>query len=95
MATSVTTDFNQHGESNHPQNDNSLAKVLRDLNTDLDVVRLSQRLVSRIVETLVVDRMAVMLADVGEAIAGIDVLRHHGSVLGPAASASAGARPVP
>ena len=35
----------------------------RDLNSDLDVVRLSQRLVSRIVETLVLDRMALMLAD--------------------------------
>jgi two-component system NtrC family sensor kinase len=34
----------------------------RDLNADLDVMRLSQRLVSRIVETLVVDRMALMLA---------------------------------
>jgi hypothetical protein len=33
----------------------------RDLNSDLDVVRLSQRLVARIVETLVVDRMALML----------------------------------
>ena len=33
----------------------------RDLNSDLDVVRLSQRLVTRIVETLVVDRMALML----------------------------------
>ena len=30
---------------------------------DLDVVRLSQRLVTRIVETLLVDRMALMLAD--------------------------------
>jgi septal ring factor EnvC (AmiA/AmiB activator) len=39
MATSVTTDFNQHGESNHPQNDNSLAKVLRDLNTDLRTIQ--------------------------------------------------------
>src|SRR2546428_10937680 len=34
-----------------------------DLNSDLDVVRLSQRLVARIVETLVVDRMALMLSD--------------------------------
>ena len=33
------------------------------LNGDLDVVRLGQRLVSRIVETLVLERMAVMLAD--------------------------------
>src|SRR5581483_373539 len=40
----------------------ALVAFARDLNSDLDVVRLSQRLVSRIVETLVVDRMALMLA---------------------------------
>ncbi|MGE5244469.1 MAG: ATP-binding protein [Betaproteobacteria bacterium] len=41
----------------------ALVAFARDLNTDLDVVRLGQRLVSRVVETLVVDRMALMLAD--------------------------------
>src|SRR5205823_10267508 len=41
----------------------ALVAFARDLNSDLDVVRLSQRLVARIVETLVVDRMAPMLAD--------------------------------
>src|SRR5262249_47431842 len=41
----------------------ALVGFARDLNTDLDVVRLSQRLVSRVVETLVVDRMSLMLAD--------------------------------
>ena len=41
----------------------ALLGFARDLNSDLDVVRLSQRLVTRIVETLVVDRMALMLAD--------------------------------
>src|SRR5262249_36881354 len=41
----------------------ALVGFARDLNADLDVVRLSQRLVSRIVETLLLDRMAVMLAD--------------------------------
>jgi two-component system, NtrC family, sensor kinase len=41
----------------------ALVGFARDLNTDLDVVRISQRLVSRIVETLVVDRLALMLAD--------------------------------
>src|SRR4029077_1857023 len=41
----------------------ALVAFARDLNTDLDVVRFGQRLVSRIVETLVVDRMALMLAD--------------------------------
>src|SRR4030095_8782024 len=41
----------------------ALVAFARDLNSDLDVVRLSHRLVARIVETLVVDRMALMLAD--------------------------------
>jgi PAS domain S-box-containing protein len=41
----------------------ALVGFARDLNSDLDVVRLSQRLVHRIVETLVVDRMALMLLD--------------------------------
>ena len=40
----------------------ALVAFARDLNSDLDVVRLSHRLVARIVETLVVDRMALMLA---------------------------------
>ena len=46
----------------------ALVAFARDLNSDLDIIRLSQRLVSRIVETLVVDRMALMLAggDPGE-----------------------------
>src|SRR3954453_24064529 len=39
----------------------ALVAFARDLNSDLDVVRLSQRLVTRVVETLVVDRMALML----------------------------------
>jgi PAS domain S-box-containing protein len=41
----------------------ALVGFARDLNSDLDVVRLSQRLVSRVVETLVVDHMSLMLAD--------------------------------
>jgi two-component system NtrC family sensor kinase len=41
----------------------ALVAFARDLNADLDVVRLGQRLVSRVVETLVIDRMALMLAD--------------------------------
>ena len=44
----------------------ALVAFARDLNSDLDMVRLSQRLVSRIVETLVVDRMALMLAPSAE-----------------------------
>ena len=43
----------------------ALVAFARDLNSDLDVVRLGQRLVSRIVETLVVERMALMLAPGG------------------------------
>ena len=45
----------------------ALGAFARDLNSDLHIVRLSQRLVARIVETLVVDRMALMLGDPGEA----------------------------
>jgi len=40
----------------------ALVAFARDLNSDLNVVSLSQRLVARIVETLVVDQMALMLA---------------------------------
>jgi two-component system, NtrC family, sensor kinase len=40
----------------------ALVAFARDLNSDLDIMRLSQRLVARIVETLVIDRMALMLA---------------------------------
>ena len=41
----------------------ALVGFARDLNSDLDLHRLSDRLVSRVVETLLVDRMALMLAD--------------------------------
>jgi two-component system NtrC family sensor kinase len=41
----------------------ALVGFARDLNADLDLMRLSQRLVSRVVETLVVDRMGLLLAD--------------------------------
>ncbi|MBM3820758.1 MAG: PAS domain S-box protein [Acidimicrobiia bacterium] len=41
----------------------ALVGFARDLNSDLDLNRLSQRLVSRVVETLLVDRMALMLED--------------------------------
>jgi two-component system, NtrC family, sensor kinase len=40
----------------------ALVGFARDLNSDLDLQRLSERLVHRITETLVVDRMTVMLA---------------------------------
>jgi PAS domain S-box-containing protein len=41
----------------------ALGGFARDLNSDLDLNRLSDRLISRIVETLVIDRMALMLDD--------------------------------
>jgi len=40
----------------------ALVGFARDLNSDLDLFRLSERLVRRVTETLVVDRMALMLA---------------------------------
>ena len=42
----------------------ALVGFARDLNSDLDLQRLSERLVHRITETLVVDRMALMLTPV-------------------------------
>jgi two-component system NtrC family sensor kinase len=48
----------------------ALVAFARDLNTDLDVVSLSQRLVARVVETLVVERMALMLAPRDDDTAG-------------------------
>jgi hypothetical protein len=41
----------------------ALLGFARDLSTDLDLIRLSERLVARITETLVIDRMSLMLAD--------------------------------
>ena len=41
----------------------ALVGFARDLNSDLDLHRLAERLVSRVVETLLVDRMALMLED--------------------------------
>ena len=40
----------------------ALVSFARDLNSDLDLDRLSERLVTRVTETLVVDRMTLMLA---------------------------------
>jgi PAS domain S-box-containing protein len=40
----------------------ALVTFARDLNSDLDLQRLSERLVTRVVDTLLVDRMAVLLA---------------------------------
>jgi PAS domain S-box-containing protein len=50
----------------------ALVGFARDLNSDLDLNRLAARLVSRVVETLLVDRMALMLGD--------EVAPHFGSV---------------
>ena len=50
----------------------ALVGFARDLNSDLDLNRLAERLVSRVVETLLVDRMALMLED--------EVTPHFGSV---------------
>jgi two-component system NtrC family sensor kinase len=41
----------------------ALEGFARDLNSDLDLSRLADRLVSRVVETLLVDRMALMIGD--------------------------------
>ena len=41
----------------------ALVGFARDLNSDLDLNRLAERLVARVMETLLVDRMALMLAD--------------------------------
>jgi PAS domain S-box-containing protein len=50
----------------------ALVGFARDLNSDLDLHRLAERLVSRVVETLLVDRMALMVED--------EVAPHFGSV---------------
>ncbi len=44
----------------------ALVGFARDLNSDLDLHRLSDRLVTRVVETILVERMALMLAPVGQ-----------------------------
>jgi two-component system NtrC family sensor kinase len=56
----------------------ALLGFARDLNSDLDVVRLSRRLVVRIVETLGVDKMALMLTD--ERSGDFDSIGHFGFV---------------
>lgn len=50
----------------------ALVGFTRDLNSDLDLHRLADRLVTRVVDTLLVDRMALMVAD--------DVTTHFGSI---------------
>jgi PAS domain S-box-containing protein len=55
-----------------------------DLSSDLDLDRLSERLVSRVVETLVVDRMALMLEDQGALQGGFRPVRASGFAEGDA-----------
>ena len=57
----------------------ALVGFARDLNSDLDLSRLSARLVSRVMETLSVDRMALMLTGDQPAFAPIRVAGFDGS----------------
>lgn len=59
----------------------ALVGFARDLSTDLDIARLADRLVTRVTETLVVDRMAVMLRADDEGT--YRPLRSRGFVQGP------------
>ncbi len=61
----------------------ALVGFARDLNSDLDLTRLSDRLVSRVMETLVVDRMALLLAD--EASGDFEPVRAGGFAVPPPA----------
>ena len=54
----------------------ALVGFARDLNSDLDLDRLAERLVSRVVETLLVDRMALMIED--ESVASFGSVRSSG-----------------
>ena len=59
----------------------ALVGVARDLNADLDLDRLGERLVSRVMETLLVDRMVLFLAD--EATGDFAPLRVSGFAMSP------------
>jgi two-component system NtrC family sensor kinase len=48
----------------------ALVGFARDLNSDLDLERLSERLVGRVTETLLLDRMALLIAPLGESATG-------------------------
>ena len=60
----------------------ALVGFARDLNSDLDLLRLSERLVRRVMETLVVDRMALMLAPVSPGREGDFVTISHAGFAG-------------
>jgi len=74
----------------------ALVAFARDLNSDLDLARLSERLVHRVMETLVVDRMALMLAPAATGLEGQFItIAHIGFAGQPPAlprSSQAGAR---
>src|SRR5688572_28672072 len=61
----------------------ALVGFARDLNSDLDLQRLSERLVHRVTETLVVDRMALMLAPVSADAGDFVTIAHAGFADGP------------
>jgi PAS domain S-box-containing protein len=57
----------------------ALVGFARDLNSDLDLLRLSERLVHRVTETLLVDRMALLLAPLdGSRDGGFITIAHAG-----------------
>ncbi len=53
----------------------ALVGFARDLNSDLDLQRLSERLVGRVTETLLLDRMALLIAPLGNADAATTHVR--------------------
>jgi PAS domain S-box-containing protein len=64
----------------------ALVGFARDLNSDLDLFRLSERLVHRVTETLLVDRMALLLAPISSGKEGEFVtIAHSGFASEPAA----------
>jgi PAS domain S-box-containing protein len=56
----------------------ALVGFARDLNSDLDLYRLSERLVHRVTETLLVDRMALLLAPMSAAPGEFVTIAHAG-----------------
>ena len=60
----------------------ALVGFARDLNSDLDLFRLSERLVHRVTETLVVDRMALLLAPVAAGRDGEFITIAHSGFVG-------------
>jgi two-component system, NtrC family, sensor kinase len=64
----------------------ALVGFARDLNSDLDLLRLSERLVHRVTETLLVDRMALLLAPAaGDGLSAFTPIAHAGFAAPPPA----------